>query len=105
MCKRAFCSLRDQPSIAQKVAGPEQSGGSACTSCQSTPLSLSLLSLLLLLLLLFTVRLEQLQEKSIKENNSLGESTRPPPRALGRPSFSPPFVSPLVTKILFLILH
>lgn len=29
----------------------------------------------LLLLLLFTVRLEQLQEKSIKENNSLGEST------------------------------
>lgn len=30
---------------------------------------------LLLLLLLFTVRLEQLQEKSIKENNSLGEST------------------------------
>lgn len=30
----------------------------------------------LLLLLLFTVRLEQLQEKSIKENNSLGECTR-----------------------------
>lgn len=36
----------------------------------------SQLFILLLLLLLFTVRLEQLQEKSTKENNSLGESTR-----------------------------
>lgn len=41
------------------------------------PVSQHFSLLLLLLLLLFTVRLEQLQEKSIKENNSLGESTSP----------------------------
>lgn len=53
--------------------------------------------LLLLLLLLFTVRLEQLQEKSTKENNSLGESTRLW-SAPGHLSSPPLFVSSMVAN-------
>lgn len=53
--------------------------------------------LLLLLLLLFTVRLEQLQEKSTKENNSLGESTRSW-SAPGHLSSPPLFVSSVVAN-------
>lgn len=55
------------------------------------------LFILLLLLLLFTVRLEQLQEKSTKENNSLGESTRLW-SAPGHLSSPPLFVSSVVAN-------